>query len=198
MRQYVFNGSVFVPDGPVEYKSIDYSDVLCHDSRSDFDTSGIAHEALLSAMKDSIPGKHTGTLVVVANIFGNKGKLPLAEILNEERPDLGRVYAKDPEELSRVLLEISDKSSPFHDGAIIIDDDTSRVLDCNVLLIPPPFINGSEHEEHYRGTRHKTAVDYSRLSTTMLTCCLSINGENVLKEFRRGAITYDSENHSPA
>lgn len=182
---YVFEGSRFITDGPVEFKFIDYSKELQSERHIASDTDIVVHKALSQAGEHSIAGKHTGALVVVADIFGNNGILPLAEILNEIRPNLGRVYAEDPEALGSLFLDISDKDNPHHDGAIIIDDQTSRVLDANVHLIPPPFMNGNHREPHYRGTRHRTAATYSRISVVRYVGCIG-HGKDSLVAFRNG------------
>jgi hypothetical protein len=123
------------------------------------DALGIIHQREMERNGYELSDFH-GLIVVVADIYERGGKLPLAIPIGGERHVIDG-YVTGAEETADLLYEIG--SGRDHDGAIIIDRKTGKILGKHMWLLSFPFdfTGGYTNKRNGDGTRKSIAQQYS-------------------------------------
>ncbi|MEM5793354.1 MAG: hypothetical protein QXY45_03300 [Candidatus Aenigmatarchaeota archaeon] len=196
-REYIFSGKITEgDDGGLDIEmtegeilEIDYSNLyngketLYDDPTELLTTIEEALRIVYRRIRDE-GRKFHGIMVVVADVYGREKKLPLSKPIGGLRRDLNENII-DPNQLADILYRIA--TSENHDGAIVIDERTRKVLGHAVLLLYSIVeMEGDEKTQNGKngGTRTSIAEEYWRWNWVEAIYTMSEGGTT--RRYRRG------------
>ncbi|OGI16115.1 hypothetical protein A3K63_02500 [Candidatus Micrarchaeota archaeon RBG_16_49_10] len=132
------------------------------------------------------PRYHGLLITVVSDMYGEGNRLKLAKAIGGRRLTT-EAYVEDAESLAKLLTDIA--TGEAHDGAIIIDDKTGKVVGYHAWLLSFPFdVDGAMMTNNGDGTRKSIAQQYSEWEWVDAAYTMS-EGDGCVRKYVKGEIT---------
>jgi hypothetical protein len=169
----------------------DYSDVF---SDNELETQIDLQETIersLEIIHERVSGEYEqdpfhGLIVVLADVYKSGGSLPLSIPIAQRRLTM-ESYVTDAESLAEILYEIG--KGKDHDGAIIIDSTTGKIIGYHIWLLTFPYkLDGEEPVNNGDGTRKSIAHQYSKWSWVPMAYTMS-EADGVIRKYDNGEVT---------
>jgi hypothetical protein len=143
--------------------------------------------AFVFDLLDEVLASRPKTFVGLGMIFYDAPmRLPVAPLGDQSqfRPALP---VRGGDSIARVLEEITQAESPWHDGFHLIDVEANELTHLSQFFAPPlEFIESPRRGAVPSGARHLAAMAGSRIESVSYTAVVSSNGATMV--FRRGGL----------
>jgi hypothetical protein len=111
--------------------------------------------------------------------------LPIMSLAGDSH-DAPRLPVLGRSEVARVLAEVSDRSSRWHDGFHLLDASNGSLTHLSQFVSPPLVVGDTDLASlHPRGAREMAAILTSRISSVVAVAVIRTDGE--VSVFRAGS-----------